>query len=158
MSCLWVGATPAINTGWGDEGTESSPAEKDLGVLVDALPVLHQSCVWTAREEEMWAHASREFYPVCSQFIPWWFCSREPTRTLLRPMWKSVTGPGRVPSQGRGGLCGRGALCQAPAVCSDGLMCPSSCWEEAPLGGKAKGEPNLAPAGPGHSCAELCGG
>ena len=83
-------------------------------VLVDpatgVLPVLHQSRVWTAREEEMWAHASGEFYQVCSQFIPWCFCSREPTQTLLRLTWKSVAGLGRVPCQGRGGLCGRGAL------------------------------------------------
>lgn len=33
-SCTWVGATLSINTGLGADVTESSPAEKDLGVLV----------------------------------------------------------------------------------------------------------------------------
>jgi len=46
-SCIWVGATPDTNTGWGDEGIESSPEEKVLGVLIEVKSDMSHQCVLT---------------------------------------------------------------------------------------------------------------
>jgi len=47
---MCVGTTPSISTGWGDEGLESSTAEKDLGILVHEKLHMSQQCALTAQK------------------------------------------------------------------------------------------------------------
>ncbi|KAJ7421207.1 hypothetical protein WISP_43862 [Willisornis vidua] len=48
--CTSARATPDISIGWRDEGIESSPVEKDCGVLVDERLEMTQQCPLAAQK------------------------------------------------------------------------------------------------------------
>ena len=45
-----MGAIPGISTGWGMEGFECSPEERDLGVLIDEKLAMSRQCALTAQK------------------------------------------------------------------------------------------------------------
>lgn len=123
------------------------------------LPVLKQSSVWMTREEEISECCQLQSF---TEFIPSLFpdvfaqvsqCERcrywcggalwGLAECAVSVWWGEGAAVLSVAAgQRRGGLCGRGALCKAHGVCFEGLVCPSCCWDQAPLGGKSRGGTN----------------
>jgi len=76
-SCIWVGATPGINTGWGDEGLESSPAKEDLGALVGEKLDMSQQCALAAQKANNILSCTKSSVTsrlrgVCPSSLLWW--------------------------------------------------------------------------------------
>ena len=94
-----MGAIPDVCR-LGEELTESSPAEKAVGVLVDEELDVRQQCALTAQKADCIRAASAEGGSGQGGDCPPLLCPREPPPAVLRP--------GLGPSTGRVGAVGAG--------------------------------------------------